>query len=185
MTEPGSADVSGGSQSTQKRSVPRNVQLAHWLWIASAVVGFVRSIVQVSDRESLVSGLHEQMPQWSQEQVNSVTNSTILSTILLSLAILAVYASLATRMSQGRNWARIVITVIGGLRTVGTLFVLLALATLGMATLTRVSGVPLGATDIVFSLVTAMIDIAALVFMFLPDANKYFRESARLRRSPR
>lgn len=179
MSDQQGADTLGGPRATGGPSAPRFVRYAQWLWIATAVISFVRSLVQVADREKLVSGLHAQMPQWTQQQVDSAANSTIMSVLVMSGAVVAIYVALSTRLIHGRNWARVVITIVGGLRTVSTVFVLLALGALGMATLTRLSGVPLGPVDIAFSLVTAVVDVAAIVLLFLPESQKHFRAHGR------
>lgn len=173
----GAARPSG--QRSQQPEAPRFVQYARWLWIASAALGFLRSMVQVSDRESLVSGVHAQMPQWTQEQVDSAVNGTIMSVLVLAGAVVALYWALATRLLQGKNWARVVVALIGGVRTVSTVFVLLALAALGARALGQMSGVPVGPTEIGFSLATAVLDVPVLVFLFLPESHEHF--SARRR----
>lgn len=159
----------------QEPAAPRFVQYARWLLIAGALVGLLRSVLQVADREALVSGLHAQMPQWSQEQVDSAVNGTIMSVLLLSGAIVALYWALAARLLQGRNWARVVVAFVAGLRSLSTAFVVVALAAYGAETLGRMSGVPLGPTEIAFSLVTAVLDVAVLVLLFLPESQRHFR----------
>lgn len=163
------------SNEQQEPGPPRFVQYARWLWIASALVGLVRSVLQVADREALVSGMHAQMPQWSQEQIDSAANGTIMSVLLLSGAIVALYWALASRLLHGRNWARVVVAVIAGLRSLSTVFVALALAAFGAEALTRMAGVPLGPTEIGFSLLTAVIDVAVLVLLFLPESHRHFK----------
>lgn len=167
------------SNEPRQPAAPRFVQYARWLWIASALVGLVRSVLQVADREALVSGMHAQMPQWSQEQVDSAANGTIMSVLLLSGAIVVLYWALATRLLQGRNWARVVIAVIAGLRSLSTVFVVLALSAFGAEALSRMSGVPLGPTEIGFSLLTAVIDVAVLVLLFLPESRGHFAAGGR------
>lgn len=176
MSEQESSGASGNqSRSPEEPSAPRFVQYARWLWIASAAIGFLRSVLQVADREELVTGLHAQMPQWTQEQVDSAVNSTIMSVLVVSGAVVAIYSALATRLLRAKNWARVVVTVVAGLRTVGTAFVVLALAAYGAETLGRLSGVPLGPVDIAFSLVTAVVDVAVIVLLFLPESQRHFR----------
>ena len=168
-----------GGQQPRQPEAPRFVQYARWLWIASAALGFLRSMVQVSDREALVSGLHAQMPQWTQVQVDSAVNGTIMSVLVLAGAVVALYWALGARLVQGKNWARVVVVLIGGLRTVSTVFVLLALSVLGAEALGRMSGVPLGPTEIGFSLATAVVDVSVLVLLFLPESREHFRARGR------
>lgn len=177
--EPGSTDALGRRQAPPEDPAPQPVRIARWLWIAATLVGLVRSFVQLSDRQSLTAELAAQMPQWSQEQVDSAADSTVWLTLMMSVVTLAVYVALANRMQLGRNWCRVLLAVIGVLEALGTLFVLLVVAVLGSAAVARLAGTALSGTDIAFSLLVAAIDIAATALMFLPDANRFFREVAR------
>lgn len=174
-SESGPADALGRRQDPPEDPAPQPVRIARWLWIAATLVGLVRSFVQLSDRRSLTAELAAQMPQWSQEQVDSAVNGTIMSVLLLSGAIVALYWALAARLLQGRNWARVVVAFVAGLRSLSTAFVVVALAAYGAETLGRMSGVPLGPTEIAFSLVTAVLDVAVLVLLFLPESQRHFR----------
>ena len=182
--EPGSADALGRRQDPPEDPAPQPVRIARWLWIAATLVGLVRSFVQLSDRRSLTAELAAQMPQWSQEQVDSAADSTVWLTLMMSVVTLAIYVALANRMRLGRNWCRVLLAVIGVLEALGTLFVLLVIAVLGSAAVTRLAGTSLSGTDIAFSLLVAVIDVAATALMFLPDANRFFREAARRPRPP-
>lgn len=165
--------------------VPRYVDLARWLWIASTVIGFARSLVELSDRSALVSELRKMAPQMSQEQVDSATNSGILLTIVSSLAILALYIAIATRMARGRQWARVVMALLGGLSVLGTVLVVVGVAVLGPARVTQTAGIdmPVAPVDMVFSVVVAAMSVATLVLLFHPESNRFFRERAKARQA--
>lgn len=165
-------------------AVPRPVDLARWLWIASAVAGFVRSLVELSDRTNLVSELRRMAPQLTQEQVDSATNSGILLTVVSSLAILALYVAIAIRMARGRQWARVVMALLGGLSVLGTALVVVSTITLGPAGAAQISGIgmPVVPVDMVFGIVVVVIDVATLVLLFRPESNRFFRESGKARR---
>ncbi len=180
----GSAHAHGPRQDPPDNPAPQYVVIARWLWIAATLVGVVRSFVQLSDRQSLTGQLQAQVPQWSQEQVDSAADSAIWLTLLMSVVNLAIFVALANRMQLGRNWSRVLLAVVGGLEALGTLLLLLLLAVLGPVLVERMAGTPFGATDIAFSLVIAGIDIAAIVLMFLPDSNRFFRDVRRRPRDP-
>lgn len=172
----------GPHQDDARTPAPRPVRIARWVWIAATLVGLVRSFVQLSDRQALTASLQAQVPQWSQEQVDAATNSTIALTLAMSALVVVVYVVLANRMQRGRNWCRVVLAVVGVLEAAGTLLTLLVISLLGMATVGEIAGVALGGSDIAFGIVIAIVDIAALVLMFLPESNQYFRDIARQRR---
>jgi hypothetical protein len=165
--------------------VPRSVDVARWLWIGTTVLGLVRSLVQLSDRGQLIADLRKLAPQMSQEQIDNAANSGILFTVVFSLAVLALYVMLATQLVRGRNWARVVIAILGGLSAIGTVIMLIAVFSAGPAAAIRATGVavPSAPWDIAFSLLVAAMDIVTLVLLFRPESNRFFRDSARARRT--
>lgn len=158
--------------------VPRQVDLARWLWIASAVVGFAGSLIVLSDRSALVSALRKTAPQMPQQQVDKLTNIDILSTIISSLAVLALFVALATRMVRGRQWARMVISVLSMLSLV-----------VGAGTLVpagdRAPAIdsPMAPVDMVLTVVLAAMYLAVLVLLFHPVSNRFFRDCAKAHRT--
>ncbi len=179
MTDPVQQDSPGKEQRTESGPmVPRLLEIARWLWVASVLVGFVRSYVQLSDRGMLVSELHKAAPELSQKQIDSAANSGVMFSLVFSLAILGVYVLFSTRMVQGRGWARRVLAALGGLSVLGTVITLLAVATLGMAATTEMTGVRVEPLDLAFSVIVLILDAAALVAMFHPSSNRYFTEIA-------
>lgn len=174
--------------------VPRAVDLARWLWIAGSVLVFVRSLVELSDRTALVAELRKLAPQLSQEQVDSETNFGILLTIVSSLAILAVYLVIAIRMTQGRQWARVAMAVLGSLRVLRMALMVLAVfvAYMWLAVFLPVpasdnqvvgSNASIAVVDVVFGAVVLVMDLTTLVLLFLPKSNRFFRETVQLYRA--
>ena len=161
---------------SEKPTVPRPLLLARVLWIVGVVVGMVRSYVQLSDRERLIDQLSEAAPELTQTQVDAAANSGIMFTLLFSLLSLAVFVLLSQRMVQGRNWARVVLTVLGGFNLFGTLVTLVAFLALGRQGVMELAGVQLGVWELVFGVAIMGINAAAIVMMYQPESNRFFRE---------
>lgn len=161
----------------ERPSAPRPVLLARVLWIAGVVVGMVRSYVQLSDRERLIDQLSRTAPELTQVQVDAAANSGIMFTLLFSLLSLAVFVLLSKRMVQGRNWARVVLTVFGGFNLFSTLVTLLAFLALGARGLQELSGVQVGVWELVFGVAIMGVNAAAIVMMYQPESNRFFRET--------
>jgi hypothetical protein len=102
---------------------------------------------------------------------------------LFSLAVLALYVALAERMVRGRNWARVVITVLGGLSALGTAASLVLVPALGPAMVAQLTGMSVSVWDMVFSAIVAALDVATLVFLYRPESNRYFRDIAERQRA--
>ncbi|WP_243790239.1 hypothetical protein [Saccharopolyspora gloriosae] len=184
MTAPQNPDRVGGSDSgpaADRPALPRLLNVARWLWIAAALLGLVRAYVQLSDRKQLSTDLRAALPDLSQTQLDDEINGLIMFNLLYLLALLALYISLTTRMTQGKNWARVVLTVFGGFGAFGTLGTLLLMSQLGQAELMRLTQVRVDPSDLVFGALVTAVEVAALVLMFLPESNRFFREFKRPR----
>ncbi|NYH78696.1 hypothetical protein FHR84_002021 [Actinopolyspora biskrensis] len=173
-----------GESGSGPDSPPRSVWLARWLWIAAAIVGFARSVIQMSDRRALVEELRSLNPELAQHEVDAAVNGGIMFSLLLVLAVAALYVLIGNKMARGRNWARVVILVIAGLLVVSTAFTLI---TTGSGTPTAsVEGVPsmaLGPLSLAFGIVIALLDAAVFVLLLRPESRRFFAEVKR--RGPR
>ncbi|SER41056.1 hypothetical protein [Lentzea albida] len=141
---------------------PKPVDVARWLWIASACVGMLRFVAELFDREMLVAAARRQNPGLSQDQIDAGVNGGVLFGLVIALAVLVAYTRLANAMARGRNWARIVLTVLGGASVAFGLFRLTAWAGGVAASL----GVEMRPVDLGVTFVTTVLDASAIVLMY-------------------
>ncbi|MFD4643032.1 hypothetical protein ACFWN2_37380 [Lentzea sp. NPDC058436] len=141
---------------------PKLVDVARWLWIASACVGMLRFVAQLFDRETLVAEARRQNPELGQDQIDAGVNGGVLFGLVIALAVLVAYTRLANTMARGRNWARIVLTVLGAASVAFGLFRLVAWASGVAASL----GVEMRPVDLGVTFVTTVLDAAAIVLMY-------------------
>ncbi|SHE48641.1 hypothetical protein [Streptoalloteichus hindustanus] len=158
---------------------PRPVVLARWLWIASALLGAVRSVIKLADRNRMVDELRRMDPKLGQDQLDQAASGGVTFGLLLALALLGLYVLLANRMAGGWNPARIVLAVLGGLGVFGGLVGLAGIS----AGLAGALGVRVGALDVVVAVISLLLDAVALVLMFLPQANGWFAHVGYYRRT--
>jgi hypothetical protein len=147
--------------------VPKLVNVSRWLWIASAGIGMVRFVSELFDRETLIAEARRQNPALGQDQIDAGVNGGILFGLLLATAILLAYTRLANTMARGRNWARIVLTVLGAASVAFGLFRLVAFGS-GMA---AALGVAMRPVDLAVTFVTAVLDTTAIVLMYRASAH--------------
>lgn len=132
--------------STSTRTAPAVVKSSFWLWIAVGVLLAVIAIVG-SFRPVDVSALPE-------------TERSFAALVPISAAVGGTIAGLlhvlfAVFLLRGKNWARIVLTVVGALTLIGL--------AMKMALGDWASGISL------------VLTVAAIVLMYLPASNAYFR----------
>lgn len=142
--------------------VPKLINVSRWLWITSASIGMVRFVSQLFDRETLVAEARRQNPALGQDQIDAGVNGGIMFGLLIAVAFLLAYTRLANAMARGRNWARIVLTVLGAASVAFGLFRLVAFGS-GLAA--RL-GVELRPVDLGVAVVTTVLEATAIVLMY-------------------
>ncbi|MCE7005597.1 hypothetical protein LWC34_22615 [Kibdelosporangium philippinense] len=138
-------------QKPPKPAVPKEVNIAFWVWVLSAVVS---TVLQAIDVDVVVQQFLQQSVGRPEAQLPPSTIKTMLYVGFIAGALLMVF--FAWKMRSGRNWARIVIT---------------AFAVAGL--FSQASAV--GFSDWL-ALVSVVITAAGLVYMFMPPSNAYFRQ---------
>ena len=182
MTEP-KVDAFGRpvQDEPERPEAPRALHVARWLWIGSVLVGAVQAFVELFDRADLIDQLRAMQPDLDQMQLDELANSTITFTFTIKLLTLLVYFMLSRRMLEGFNWSRVVLTVFGGWGVLSGVLTLALVAAVGPEPLQQLMPVSVSWTDALFGVLVAAVQIAAIVFMFRPEANRFFRD-ARYRR---
>ncbi|MBW4715848.1 hypothetical protein [Saccharothrix obliqua] len=154
---------------------PKPLDVARWLWIASAVVGLGRFLVQLADRGTLIEVLREEQARQGitlgQDELDAGVSGGILLGLLMGGLLVLVYVALANRMARGRNWARIALTVFGVVgAVVGVTRLILVVSGLG-----AFYGLSVAPVDLAFGVATMLLDATAVVLMYLPSVSGYFR----------
>ncbi|MCK2236729.1 MULTISPECIES: hypothetical protein [unclassified Crossiella] len=149
---------------------PRQLLLSRRLWIASCVAGLVAVIFRLADRRGLNDMLGQLAPQLTLGQVDGAVNLAVVMTVALRLGVIALFWWLSTRTVQGVEWARVVLTVLGGMSVgLGLLGVLGLVAGSASAVVAQ-----LGIIQVTLSVVVFGLDVAALAMMFHPNSRAYF-----------
>jgi len=153
-------DYSTG-QAPLRGNRPKEVEISFWLWIATVVLGVVGMIAMYSQinqiRAEAINRVLAQNPAADQSTIESATTAGFIIGSVLGLLVVAAELVFVFLMRGGRNWARIVLAVLGGL---GVLLGLIGLA-IGGGSIT--------------GLLQLLLLIGAIVTMFLPPANAWFQ----------
>lgn len=139
---------------------PRSVTTAFILWMVLGVI-LLASLILVlvasddSLRDAAKQALDRQNKKNPSEQEIKDTISLIRTFgIVFNLVFLALVAAFAFLMRGGRNWARISVTVVGGILVVLGLFG--------------------GGINVLFVVIELLIIVGAVFFMYRPDAKAFF-----------
>jgi hypothetical protein len=148
--------------------VPKEVQASFLLWLTAVAAGVLETIIRVID--TLLIGLAS--GSGGRADVTGAISSVVIRVIVYTLVVYVI-----TQMQLGRRWARLTLAVLLGV--IGTLSLVID------PILWLAGGNPLREVfteaDLLFILIAPIrivhlaAVISALVFMFLPAANNYFR----------
>jgi hypothetical protein len=160
---------------------PTTVNAAFALWMLILVVTIVSGVllftggyydaIQSEIDNSNLSGIESSLAV-------SAGKTVLVVGAVLGLAIsLFVYLFFGLKMRAGRNWARIVVTVLGGLS------VLSGVAGNSLTTMADVN-VARPEGTVILGWLSVVLAAAAIIAMYVPASNTYFRESKLYRSTP-
>lgn len=161
----GAATSTGAFKLSPQPGVPGDVQASFLLWLAALAAGVAETIVGIVDSLSVGT--------------SSATGVIFMLTIRLIVTVVLIY--IVAQMRLGKNWARVTLTILlGGIGTLSLVFdsvswliegnllsELLQDADFGFVVFAAIRTIHLAAV------------LGALVFMFRPAANAYFRAATR------
>jgi hypothetical protein len=150
--------------------VPKEVQVSFLLWLSAVAAGVLETIIRIIDASAtgLASG------SGGETDVTGVISGVVIRVIVYTLVVYII-----TRMRLGKSWARMTLAVLLGV--IGTLSLVIDPIS-WLAGGNSLSEVFTEANLLFFLIAPIRIVhlaavIAALVLMFLPAANTYFRGS--------
>lgn len=142
---------------------PPSVVMAVRLMYAGAVVSALSLIVGLATVGSLRDSLHKAQPSLTSTQLHNLQTVVIVGSVFIGLISIGLWVWMALMNKAGRPWARIVATVLFAL---DTLLLLLGVARAGAAAGTLVS------------ILTWLIGLGAVIFLWRKDASAYFNSQA-------
>lgn len=141
---------------------PRAVEISFWLWIVNLTLGAIGSVVALAQidrvRTEAINKAIAENPTMDRSTISSVATGVLIGSVAVGLFFIAVGLLLVLLMRGGRNWARIVLAVLGAL---SVLFGLIGLA--------NNTGPMLAA-----AVVQLLLVVGAIATMFMPAATAWF-----------
>ena len=166
LLEPGGQNAVPGSFPAAARP-PRQLRASFWLWLVAVAAGLFETTLVVIDATA--------------GEVGSPAEVAVGVGVRLLAFTALVY--LAVRLRQGRNWARIALAVLyGGFGTLSLVIGPVTWLVAGGSLAHAMAAADLGSVLFAASrLIHVAAIIAALILMFHPAANAYFRKTRRTR----
>lgn len=138
---------------------PKEVEISFGLWVATLVIGVIGVVLSYGQirqvQAQMINQMGAQNPPIDQSMIErTATTALVIGTVVWLLFVAAMFLFVFL-MRAGRNWARIVLAVLGGLDVLLSLF--------GIAVAGSAAG-----------LLQLLLLVGAIVTMFLPAANAWF-----------
>jgi hypothetical protein len=135
------------------------VEISFGLWVATLVLGVIGAVLSYSQIKQVQAQMINQMvtqnPSVDQSMIERTATTTLIVVVVVWLLVMAAMFLFVFLMRAGRNWARIVLAVLGGLYVIFSL--------IGVAVAGSVAG-----------LLQLLLLVGAIATMFLPAANAWF-----------
>ena len=140
--------------------------MSFWCWLVSALLWLVGGLLIIGQRQNLINALRQannNTPNHlTDAQIQHAVTVSITGVVVVAVIIAALFALFAFKLRAGRNWARIVLTVIG----------VLALLDLIMR----------AHASTALSYASGILAIVAAVLSYLPRSNAYIAAVKHARR---
>ena len=151
---------SGKPVELQRPPAPPSVVNAVKLMYAGAAISTVSLVVTLADLGAVKSAVKKAKPTWTAAQVNSYDRFLISLAVVSGLIGIGLWLWMAWANRQGRNWARIVSSV------------LFSLATLDLI---GVFSQPKTAIGLVFPLLTWLVGLGAIILLWRKDNADFYQ----------
>jgi hypothetical protein len=113
---PENAAANEAASVNQTLTPPQQLVGAFWAYVAAALVGVVGGLLVLGQKQQIIDALRtsnaQQNSQLSDSQLQTLASASITVALVIALVIAALYVFFAFKLKAGRNWARIVLTII-------------------------------------------------------------------------
>jgi hypothetical protein len=151
---------SGQPVELERPPAPPSVLNAVKLMYAGAAVSTVSLIISLADIGGIKAAIKKAKPTWTPAQVNQYDRFLIIVSVVSGVIGIALWLWMARSNNQGKNWARILSTV------------LFCLATLDLI---GVFSQPKTVLGLVFPLLTWLVGLGAVLLLWRPESSAFFK----------
>jgi hypothetical protein len=154
---------SGNPVEPERLPAPPPVMNAVKLMYVGAAVSTVSLVITLADIGGLKAAIKKAQPRWTPAQVNQYDRFFIIVSLVSGVIGIALWLWMSRANNQGKNWARILSTV------------LFCLATLDLV---GVFGEPKTVLGLIFPVLTWLVGLGAVFLLWRPDSTAFFKPRA-------
>jgi hypothetical protein len=145
-----------GKQGQPAPKPPTEITAAFWGYLIAAVAGLIGGFLILGNKQQIADALRRANNQGgalTDAQIDQAATITVVIAVIVAVIFSLLYALFAYKLRAGRNWARVVLTVIA------------VLALLSLV---------LGNGGTVLGYISELAAVVAAVLSYLPASNAYF-----------
>jgi hypothetical protein len=154
---PGGAQMPEPSRTPAPPAVIKAVRVMY----AGAAVSLIGILINLTTLSSTKDAIRRRSPRLTPDQVNSAEHVAVAGFIIGGIITIALWIFVARSCQAGKNWARIVGTVLFGINTLDLL--------IGAA------AVPSGGVDRIYQILVWLVGLAVIVLLWQRHSSEYFR----------
>ena len=154
----------GGTQMPEPATrppVPQSITRAVQLMYAGAVASLIGIVIALTTLSSIKSQIISRNPSLTTTQVNNAEHVAIGILIASGLIGAALWLWMAQSSKAGKNWARIVSTVLFAIQTINVV--------------AGASAISSGGASRIYSIVIWLIGLGAIIFLWQRSSTEYFK----------
>lgn len=101
---------------------PNEIVGAFWAFVLAAVIGIVGGLLVLGTKQTIVDAVRAaNTSNLTETQIQAAANIAVITAVVISVIIGALYVLFAFKLKAGRNWARIVLTIVAVLSLISLL----------------------------------------------------------------
>jgi hypothetical protein len=108
----------------QTYTPPTEMTAAFWCYVVAAVISLIGGVLAVGQKQAVLDTLKQSKANadLTPGQLDTLASAAITFAIVVAVVIAGLYLLFAFKLRAGRNWARIVLTVVAALALLSLLF---------------------------------------------------------------
>ncbi|WP_410648849.1 hypothetical protein [Amycolatopsis sp. cmx-4-54] len=126
MSDYPSHPASAETSTVTGRERPGTINGAFWAFLASAIIGLLSGVLAFANKDALVEATRNANrqggAQLTEAQIDQAATFVIIIGLVIAVAFALLYLLFAVKLRAGRNWARIVLTVLTALQLISVIF---------------------------------------------------------------
>lgn len=117
---PPPSDDYGTQRPAQSFEAPREIMASFWCFVGAAVIVLIGGLLTTGNKQAILDKLRTtNTTNLTESQLESVASTAVVIAVVVTVIIAGLYVLFAFKLRAGRNWARIVLTIVAVIDLLG------------------------------------------------------------------